>query len=223
MHPLMKRGLAALLGICALAGTVRAAGVEDIVRDTQRLTVEDGSVSMIWWIPVQFWEASMRDNADLPEAARTEIIGFMAEYNVVALLRAKAGPEGLEDIRPKDELVKNTRVEANGKVLEPLAADKVSPAALVLLSQLKPVIAAAAGQVGEAMEFVVYPAFVDGKAIIDATQPGALNVTFYGRTQQWRLPLGSLLPPKIDKVTGEQFPGNYEYNPYTGKKIEVAQ
>ena len=29
----------------------------------------------------------------------------------------------------------------------------------------------------------------------------------------------SLLPPKFDQDTGEKFPGNYLFNPYTGRKL----
>jgi hypothetical protein len=70
------------------------------------------------------------------------------------------------------------------------------------------------------MEFVVYPGKDGDKTLADATRPGDIATTFYGETYHWHLPLGSLLPPKVDKSTGERFPGNYLYSPYTGKKLD---
>ena len=37
-----------------------------------------------------------------------------------------------------------------------------------------------------------------------------------------KFPLGSLLKPRIDPVSGESFPGNYGYNPYTGVKLDAG-
>jgi hypothetical protein len=222
MKSLKVRGVAALLALFTLAGATRAAGIDDLVRETQRVTVEDNQVSMVWWLPLEFWSETIRGNPDLNAEARSELVSTMAEYTTIALLRASPGAEGLEKIQPKAELLKNTKVEFDGKVLQAVADDKIAPTANLVLSQLKPVLAQAAGAVGQALEFVVYPSKVDGKAL-DAGMPGKLVVTFYGKPQNWRLPLGSVLPPRIDKATGESFPGNFEFNPFTGKKIEVAK
>jgi hypothetical protein len=210
-----------LLGILALAATTHAASVDDVVRDTQRTTTEGDVFSLVWWIPEQFWDESLKSNPGVPQAMRTQITSVMGEYNIVALLRASVAGGGVGDTKPKDELLKNTRVEIGGKVVEPLAAEQISPAALTLLSQLKPMLAASMGQLGQGMEFVVYPGKADGKPLVNAAQPGALAITFYGRKHQWRLPLGSLLPPKVDRKTGEEFPGNYLFNPYTGDRLDV--
>ena len=212
--------MTSLFAALALAATSHAANLQDVVRDTQRTSVDDGKFSMVWWIPVQYWDESLKSTANVPDAVRAQITSIMGEYNVVALLRADAGAGGIENPQTKDELLKNTRVEMAGKVVEPLQTEQISPAALTLLSQLKPVLSATIGQMGQAMEFVVYPGKTDGKLLIDAAQSGSLAVTFYGKSHRWRLPLGSLLPPRTDKKTGEQFPGNYEYNPFTGGKLD---
>jgi hypothetical protein len=222
MKSLKMSGAAALLALFALTGATRAAGIDDLVRETQRIVVEENQVSMVWWMPLEFWSETIRGNPDLNAEARSELVSMMADYTVIALMRATPGAEGLEKIQPKAELLKNTKVEYDGKVLTPVPDDKIAPTANLVLSQLKPVLAQAAGAVGQALEFAVYPSKVDGKPI-DAGMAGRLAVTFYGRPQNWRLPLGSVLPPKTDKATGESFPGNFEYNPFTGKKIEVAK
>lgn len=222
MKSIKVHGLAMLLSLLALPGLVRAAGVEDIVRDTQRLVPENGHISMVWWMPLEFWDGSLASNPDLPEAARTELVGAMAPYTVVALLRADTTAAGFGNVQGKEELLKNTRFTINGKTLQALPADKISQPATLIIAQLKPVLAQAAGQLGEAMEFLVFPSGEGDTLLVDAAKPGNLTINFYGKDYKWRLPLGSVLPPKIDKATGEEFPGSYEYNPYTGRKIDTG-
>ena len=52
-------------------------------------------------------------------------------------------------------------------------------------------------------------------------QAGTLQVSLYDQVYRWRTPLGSLLPAKVDAKTGEEFPGNYSFNPYTGEKLSA--
>jgi hypothetical protein len=213
--------VASLLGILVMTASAHGANVEEVVRDTQRTSIEGDTFSLVWWIPEQFWDESLKSNPGVPQAMRAQITSVMGEYNIVALLRASTAAGVMGDVKPRDELVKNTRVEIAGKPVEPLQAEQIAPAAAALLSQVKPMVAASLGQMGQGMEFVVYPGKVDGKRLVDAGQPGSLAITFYGKKHQWRLPLGSLLPPKVDRKTGEDFPGNYLYNPFTGDRLDA--
>jgi hypothetical protein len=211
----------ALLAVFA-CGAVRAQSVQDLVRETQVSTTTDGQITMIWWMPNQFWDLSLKGNPAVPAAAREQLLATLSDYMLVAVLRANAGASGLGDVRPKDELLKNLRVEVNGKRIEPMPPDQVAPAAQIMLSQLKPVMASVIGQVGQSMEFVVYPSKVDGKPI-DVAAAGSVQISLYDQQLKVRLPLGSLLPPKKDAKTGESFPGNYEFNPYTGAKLPAPK
>lgn len=219
MKSIKTRVMTLLLGCCALAGSAAAANVQDIVHETQRMSSDGGQISMVWWVPTQFWEESLKASPMVTDAARQQVIGAMSDYTILVLLRASTGVAGITDVQPKAELVKNAQLTINGRQLDALPPDQIAPATTVLLAQMKPAIAATAGQMGQGMEFVVYPGKVDGKPLLDAAQPGNISVKFYGKSYQWHLPLGSLLPAKIDKSTGEEFPGNYLYNPYTGKKL----
>jgi hypothetical protein len=70
---------------------------------------------------------------------------------------------------------------------------------------------------------IVYPARnKDGKLLLDPTVAGGFKYIVYDKTFTWRLPLGSLLPPKFDPKTHEQFPGNFQFNPYTGTKLSAT-
>jgi hypothetical protein len=214
---LLAMGLATASLLSAPA--VRAANVQDLVRETQHTAQSNGEITMVWWMPYQFWEESMKANPALTAEARAQVLAPLADYSLFALLRAKIGAAGMSDVQPKAELIKNLKLQVNGKIIEPLAPEAISPGAQLLLSQLKPALGAMAGQFGQSLEFVVFPARADGKTLIDAAQVGTMQVNLYEQSFKWRTPLGSLLPARIDAKTGEEFPGNYGFNPYTGEKL----
>jgi hypothetical protein len=212
--------VAVVLFTLVCAGTAAAANIQEMVRETQRVEQTDGNMSFVWWLPQQFWEESMRSNPALTADARNQVLAAMSDYLIVALIHARVGPLGISDAAAKDELLGNVHLESNGKPIEPLDPAKIAPGAQVLLAQLKPAIASTAGQVGQSMEFVVFSAKADGELLIDASQPGSVGIRFYDSTFKWRLPLASLLPKRLDAKSGEEFPGNYEFNPYTGNRLK---
>lgn len=212
--------IAIALGALWMACGAASAGVQELVQETQKSTTVDGQVTMVWWMPQEFWDESLKaSGAAVPDELRTQILTLMANYNVVAVLRGRTGALGLTDVQPKAEMQKNISLEFGGKVVDPLAPDQLDPMAQVLLAQLKPGLAATIGQMGQAMEFLVYPGIVEGTRLIDPAKAGELKVVFYGQTHRIRLPLGSLMPPRVDGKTGEQFPGNYQFNPFTGDAL----
>lgn len=218
----MKKVIPALLASLLLAPVAPArAGVAEILRDTQRTTQANGDITMVMWMPQQFWEESMKGNPALTAEGRAQVLAPLADYALFGVMRAKVGATGISDVQPKAELLKNLKLEVNGKPVQPLAPDAISPGAQMLLSSIKPAMAAMGGAAMQGMEFVVYPAKADGKPLIDALQAGTLQVSLHEQVYRWRTPLGSLLPAKLDAKTGEEFPGNYSFNPYTGDKLNT--
>jgi hypothetical protein len=218
----MSRLLSTLLAGLLLAPVCPAlAGVAEILRDTQRTTQANGDITMVMWMPQQFWEEAMRGNPALTDEGRAQVLAPLADYALFGVMRARVGATGFSDIQPKAELLKNLKLEVNGQRVEPLAPESIAPGAQMLLSTLKPAMTAMGGAALQGMEFVVFPARADGKPLIDALQPGTLQVWLYDQTYRFRTPLGSLLPVKVDAKTGEEFPGNYSFNPFTGEKLNV--
>jgi hypothetical protein len=217
----MKRILSTLLaGLLLAPASPVFAGVAEILRDTQRTTQANGDITMVMWMPQQFWEEAMKGNPALTNEGRAQVLAPLTDYALFGVMRAKVGGAGISDIQPKAELLKNLKLEVNGKAVEPLAPESVAPGAQMLLSTLKPAMTAMGGPALQGMEFVVFPAkAADGKPLIDALQAGSVQVSLYEQTYRFRTPLGSLLPAKVDAKTGEEFPGNYSFNPFTGEKL----
>jgi len=215
----MKKILPVVLGLLLASAPQVQAGVAEILRDTQRTTQANGDITMVMWMPQQFWEEALKGNPALTAEGRAQVLAPLADYALFGVMRAKVGAAGLVDVQPKAELLKNIKVEVNGKVVQPLPPESIAPGAQMLLSTMKPAMASMGGAAMQGMEFLVFPAKADGKPLIDALQPGTLQVALYDQVYRWRTPLGALLPVKIDAKTGEEFPGNFSFNPFTGEKL----
>jgi hypothetical protein len=208
----------ATLGLACI-GTVDAADMREFIHETQQSVTVGQQFTMAWWIPPEFWQVSLAANPNVPAQTATEILNVFHDYQVFALVRANAGLQGLTNVSPRADLLANSRFEVDTKAIQPLAPEDVPAGVQTMLGAMRPMLANMLGQLGQSMELVVYPGVADQHRLIDALQPGSFQFTLYDQTFHWRTPVASLLPPKVDPKTKEQFPGNYLYNPYTGGKL----
>ena len=75
------------------------------------------------------------------------------------------------------------------------------------------------------MQVLLFPAYGnDGIRIADAKEEGSFTVELIGgEAFTWRLPLGSVLPPKVCPVDGEQMSGVWTYCPRHGAELESVR
>jgi hypothetical protein len=203
------------LGVSA----TRATDIQQLVQETQQMSHESEHLTLVWWIPLEFWEVSLNSNPNVTAAARKQMLSALEDFQIVALFRARAGINGLTEVPPREEMLASARFELNGKAIEPLDVAKISVGAQALVATLKPLLGGMLGQLGQGMQLVVYPSKLDGKRLIDPNKSGGFQYTLYDQNFHWRLPLASLLPKKMDPTTKEEFPGNFDFNPYTGGKL----
>ncbi|MCA1558049.1 MAG: hypothetical protein LC731_05860, partial [Acidobacteria bacterium] len=111
-------------------------------------------------------------------------------------------------------------IDSQGAIYRPLAKESVDAETASLLSLMKPVLSNMMGQLGQNMNFVLFPAKDKaGQQLLAARREGAFTVKMGESTFKWRLPLGSLLPPKVCPVDGEQLNGAWKYCPWHGKEL----
>jgi hypothetical protein len=116
-------------------------------------------------------------------------------------------------------MISHAKLEVDGKSIEPISPENLTPVAQAMLVSIKPMFASTLGKFGQGLEIVVYPSMQDGRRLIDPLKAGSFRYTLYDQTFNWRLPLASVLPHKIDAKTGDEYPGDYEFNPYTGDPL----
>jgi hypothetical protein len=201
------------------AGAAAAFDVQKIASETQRSVLDGNDVSLVWWIPTEFWKAAL-DNQHVDSVAARPVLASLDQYLVFAIIRASSGNGGqLVAARTRDEIVVSSKLVVDGHAIDAVPVDALSPIAAALFEKFRPVMAQMLGSFGGSMVLVAYPAKVGEQTLVEATRPGQFSYTLYDQTFHWRLPLGSLLPPRVDTKTGEEFPGNYLFSPYTGEPL----
>lgn len=211
-----------LLGVLFLITAARqtqAADLQKIISETQKLSKKDHEMVLVWWIPTAYWEEALKNESSVTSTQRAEIITTLEDYTVFAVVKGKFGAMASLETESREKLLPSIELTVDGKVVAPLGDDDIKPATQNLLSMLKPVLGNMLGTFGKGMEFIVYPNRKNSKAILDPRKKGAFDYKVGSEVYHWRLPLGSLLEPKKDVSTGDVFPGDFLYNPYTGVKL----
>jgi hypothetical protein len=198
--------------------------VNGIVRETQKQGNRSGRITLVWWIPAEFWRAALRATGTVPIDRINEAVKALSDVNVFMVIDAKVGAFATMDYVPAAELQKNLSVtDTTGKPLAMIPEDKQSPGTKNLLAVMKPVIGNMLGEFGKSISFFVFEGKnKDGSRRIDPLKPGSFTARLNEETFRWRLPLGSLLPNKVCPKCQEQFPGNYSFCPFDATPLQEA-
>lgn len=203
------------------AGVAGAVDLQELVKETQQTRDVENKVTFIWWIPQEYWVESLASNPNMGAKEKAEFLGALEAYQIVAVAYVKTSLSGFSEISPETDLLTHLHLTVDGKLVDPVPDDKIATGAKSILAALKPLLSGMIGQLGQGMHFVVYPGGEGGKRLADPNKPGALQFSVYDQDFKWRLPLASLLPRKFDPKSNEDFPGNFDYNPFTGDKLKT--
>ncbi|HTV52677.1 MAG TPA: hypothetical protein VME21_15920 [Steroidobacteraceae bacterium] len=192
-----------------------------VMKDLEMMSRSEDRMTFVLWLPIDFWRFQLQAQAMLTPKAIDQIITSLDPYTIIAVVDAQPEVGGAFTYTEEEKLEKMVSLEDRaGNGIQPLELDSVSNNVKNLVQMMHPVLANAMGSMGSHFELFVFPARdKDGKPIADATKEGSLTVHVGDRAFRYRLPLGSLLPPAVDTKTGESFPGNYHFNPFTGNKL----
>jgi len=207
--------------IACLSVSVRGADLANLLHDTQKLAQDPSNFTLVWWIPTEYWDVSLRNNPQVTDEARARLDRVLSGYLVFAVTSADIGPMGGMTPKDHDAINTNTELLINGKIIVPLKNDDISIDALNFISVMKPMMANMLGRFGQGLEFLIYPNPPEGSQKVSVTKSGRISYIAFGHRFEWNLPLGSFLPPKLDPKTKQVFPGDYIYNPYTGDKLTM--
>ena len=219
-----------LLGASALTAAadtpvrrpIAEVNINEFVRDIQRSSPDENRFDIVWWMPSEFWARSMAGQA--PEADIREVRDLFDKYVVVAVVDGEIGALGMKAYTSEADLRSTLRlIDAKGQRVAPIAADKVDQRLTMLMRVMQPMLTSLIGPAGENMHFFAFPARPsNGARYAEPYGKGLLTIAVGERRYEFRTPLPSLLMPKRDPATGETFPGHYEFNPFTGARLETA-
>ncbi|MFC3813915.1 hypothetical protein [Lysobacter sp. GCM10012299] len=197
--------------------------VNKLTSDTQQTSANNETVDLVWWLPAQFWLASSSRSKDGDGEAMKEIAALFRQYTVIAAVNGKVGKLGIDSFMNEDQLRESLLLRgADGKDYQPIAPEKLDPKVTMIFGVLKPILGSMIGQLGTNLHFFVFPGKgKDGKALADPLATGTVTVKLGQARYDFTTPLGSLLTPQHDPLTGQEFPGSYRFNPYTGSPLEA--
>jgi hypothetical protein len=218
-----------------ITGTAQAIDKKDlsevdtqaIVKECQVLKSEIG-VHLVWWIPVEFWEASLRQREDLAQKTIEEIVTTLRPYSMLAVVQADISALGAFTFYEKEKIGKNLKIThtgPDGKEKE-LALLKNIPQDLELLyQQLKPVLAGAMGNLGMNFYFFTVADIVGEKRLLSPYEKGRVAVSLKNSADVSvgpfviETPLDALFVPRVCP-NGKKAHVSWQYCPWSGKKLD---
>lgn len=196
--------------------------INALIQETQKMSQSADKMNLIWWIPEDFWRVSLEQNPNISAAQIEEFIKLLHPYTVILAIDGKIGPFGGVTYESESTIRNNIRlIDIQGNNYRPLSIETITADMKNLLSMMKPVFVNMLGPMGQNMHFFLFPHKNQaGQEIADAKKEGAFSVKLDKSKFKWRLPLGSLLPPKICPVDGEKLSGSWKFCPWHGVELK---
>lgn len=201
----------------------KAADVRGLISETQKMSANLKTPTLVWWIPTEFWRMSLEENPATTEESISEIVETLKPYMMFVVAHGNMGPFGGVSWTGESELLSAIQlIGPKGETYEPLKSSMLSPDVRNLSQSLRPVLANMLGPMGENMQVVFFrSADALGAPLANALSPGKFSLRVMGESYRWRLPLGSLLPKKRCPTDGEEMSGAWEFCPWHGKKLKA--
>lgn len=149
-------------------------------QDSQAQAGGDQEVSVFWWIPVEFWEASVAKQGGGNEKDGS-MVDALRPYILVGVVRAKISPLGGFRFASREQVKDGLRVRYEKPGAQPLplvAVDEVDPDVNIVLGTIRPILANAIGPMGQSMHFFTLTDSVERAVTpISPYEPGVLRFT----------------------------------------------
>lgn len=225
--------LVALVGAALLSGAqpkkVTDIDADVLASDLQKSAEPTTGVNLIWWIPVEFWKASMLQDKSISAKDSQELIRAFEPYTVVAAVRSDIGTFGTFRFHSKESLQKNmavTYVNAKGEKRVMRPAKNPDAKVQMLLQIMKPILTAALGDLGSNFHFFIYAdRDENGKRLVDPYKKGKLIVTLArtpgetGGTIEIGCPVNSLFVPRTCTACKKEAHISWNFCPWCGKAL----
>lgn len=222
----------AMISLASFAHAIDRKEITDI--DLNVLTVEGqvmtggaSDLALVWWIPAEFWEVSMRQESMVPDEQVNQVMGVLKNYSVLAVVQANVSPFGSFQFFEKEQIMKGMNVEfvrPDGSVEAISHTEPSDPDLRIMLDQMRPILAQAMGSLGQNFYFFPLPDVDDdGERLLSPYDKGMIRVKLLNadavHTAELELPLDSLFVPRLCP-NGKPAHVSWNYCPWSGKKLK---
>lgn len=194
--------------------------------ELQAMAGDNDELDLIWWIPLEYWEASFRQDPQLTAVQADQILAVLKDYSIIAVVQANVSPFGAFRFFEKQEVMDGLKVEAinavgNGQTIPHTQAANAD--VRLLLDQMRPILAQAMGNMGENFYFFPVPATGDNQQrILSPYEAGKLRVTL-GRENadsvlEIDMPIDALFIPRMCP-NGQPAHVSWAFCPWSGAEL----
>ncbi len=205
--------------VCMLLLASMGAGAVDVaslLKELSQQSVTGKAYKLALWMPPEFFALAY---ANMGANEQRQLKAMLQGYTLFFVADAQLGLMATPIAKPRSDIMGSTHLVLNGgQNIRPVPDAEIGRDLKLFLDTVRPVLQAQMGKVGETLEPLVFrlPKPADQ---LQAAGSGRVKISISGDEFLWRLPLGSVLPPAFDPDTGDQFPGNYLFSPFTGRKL----
>jgi hypothetical protein len=188
----------------------------------------DDHLAFVWWIPNEFWEATLSQDTTISKTDQDEILEALSGISLLAVIQADMTYFGAFKFYSKEEIEKQMLVSftgVSGKRQKISLKQTLNPDLEILLGALNPILGAAMGNMGDNFHFYV----LNDKSnfsyrLLNPYRKGQLNVQLAKRNDELmigslEMPLNSLFIPR-KCPNGKNAHISWKFCPWTGIRLE---
>ncbi len=198
---------------------------DDMTNETQVIADSgDDHLTLYWWLPYEFWAASVGVPAD---PGTKELLETLKDFTFLGVVQADISDSGIFDFYDEETVRKNARLirmSGDGKktVLTPSTADNEN--VQLLIDAMRPILSGALGNMGQSLVFIVFDdKDANGARQIDPYGDG--GIILESKTSKGTLlessipfPLNCLYVPR-KCPNGQDAHVSWKFCPWTGEAL----
>lgn len=232
-----RRSISICVILLALSGALSAVERRPIAEVDSDALIEDTQISpqgtgddhvaVIWWIPVEFWQAMFARDPTASDDDTQAMLDALDGVSLLAVAQADISALGSFDFYPKDEVARTLSIrftDAGGRTRTLVPMDAVNPDLRTVLAVFTPILGAAAGNLGSNIHFYVLDDRVDATTRrIDPYLSGDLEVRLMRRDGT---PMAGSIPMPVNALyvprkcpNGRDAHVSWRYCPWSGKRL----
>ena len=202
--------------------------LDNLIQETQ-VTNSDDKITVIWWIPQEFWAVSLSQETSMSETEKGEFLRALEPYFMLAVVQGEISSFGTANFYDLEE-IKNKLTfsfedsDQQTQIIDP--AQTVSPEVELLQKIIRPMLEQMMGNLGQNFHFLTFDdQNIQGTRNISPYENGKITVQFSEELEQEDLnlnidlPLDSLFISRICP-NGKEAHVSWKYCPWDGTKLE---
>ena len=190
-----------------------------LIEQTQLSSEDNNKMSLLWWIPKEFWYAALADDPTFTPAGIKEFEDIFKHFTVLMVVDGVIGKFGNVSYTYAQKIHENIEIyDEKFNVYQPLKEKEIPSDLKEMFAIWQPMFASMLGTMGENINYYVFQNNYNTE-VMDASGTAQYKIKMMGEDYRFRLPLGVLFPPKTCGKCGEEFMGSYKFCPYDGSKM----